>query len=295
MSRPDVSRPPGIADALRAKISAGEYPEGSKLPGEIALAEQLGASRSTVRRAVAELGREGLVSAARGRGTFVRIRPERRTILIDDGAAHEDLLAAAFEPARRGWIPVWPARIASSVQQGPGHGYGHGNGQQQGEATPRGSVRPRRLRVVGCDPQRAEALAVPPKQPVVLREQRWRHQENGSVIAVSSCAAADRLSALLDAAQDGDGDGSGANRTDADLYAELVRAHGPAVFATSIRARMPTARERDELELEIGVPLLVIARVMYDACDMPMEVTTVHAPADRFEATHSGRRPILSL
>lgn len=292
MSRPDAVHPTGIADALRAKISAGEYPEGSKLPGEIALAEQLGASRSTVRRAVAELGREGLVSAARGRGTFVRIRPDRRVVLIDDRAEREDLLAAAFEPARRGWIPVWPARFGPSGRQGLGPGQQAQASTQPTQPTQRGGARSRRLRVVGCDQRRAEALGLRPKQPVVLREQRWRHQENGSLIAVSSCAAADRLSALLDAAPDGYG---GAHRSEADLYDELVRAHGPAAFATTVRARMPSARERDELELESGVPLLVITRVMYDPCDMPMEATTVHAPADRFEAAHCGRRPILCL
>jgi DNA-binding transcriptional regulator YhcF (GntR family) len=67
-----------LADALRAQIEDGEYPPGSRLPGEDALGRSHRVGRETVRQAVAILRNEGLVTTARGRGTIVRA-PHRRT------------------------------------------------------------------------------------------------------------------------------------------------------------------------------------------------------------------------
>ncbi len=59
------------ADALAARIAAGEWPVGSPLPGEHALAAELGVGRSTVREAVRALTSRGLVRARQGAGVFV--------------------------------------------------------------------------------------------------------------------------------------------------------------------------------------------------------------------------------
>jgi GntR family transcriptional regulator len=56
---------------LRDSIASGRLEQGGALPGEQALALKHGVSRVTVRRALAELEREGLVSRRRGAGTFV--------------------------------------------------------------------------------------------------------------------------------------------------------------------------------------------------------------------------------
>jgi GntR family transcriptional regulator len=56
---------------LRDRIASGRLEQGGLLPGEQALAVKHGVSRVTVRRALAELEREGLVSRRRGAGTFV--------------------------------------------------------------------------------------------------------------------------------------------------------------------------------------------------------------------------------
>ena len=56
---------------LRDRIANGRLEQGGLLPGEQALAVKHGVSRVTVRRALAELEREGLVSRRRGAGTFV--------------------------------------------------------------------------------------------------------------------------------------------------------------------------------------------------------------------------------
>ena len=67
-----------IAEQLTAAIAAGTLPPGTRLPPERELAESLGVSRMTVRQALGDLERDGLLRRVVGRagGTFVR-EPEQ--------------------------------------------------------------------------------------------------------------------------------------------------------------------------------------------------------------------------
>ncbi|WP_392353879.1 GntR family transcriptional regulator [Brevundimonas sp. LF-1] len=56
---------------LAERIRRGVFPPGSLLPGEHQIAELLGASRITIKRAMNELADAGLVTRHRGRGTVV--------------------------------------------------------------------------------------------------------------------------------------------------------------------------------------------------------------------------------
>lgn len=60
-----------IARVLEREIRAGTVPRGEQLPGETALAERFSVSRNTVRAALSELGRAGLISTLSGKGSFV--------------------------------------------------------------------------------------------------------------------------------------------------------------------------------------------------------------------------------
>jgi len=60
-----------IADDVEQEIICGIYASGERLPGEIEIAQRFDVNRHTVRRALAELARRGLVRAERGSGTFV--------------------------------------------------------------------------------------------------------------------------------------------------------------------------------------------------------------------------------
>jgi DNA-binding GntR family transcriptional regulator len=60
-----------IAAELRARIEGGGLPAGGALPSEAELRRRYGASRNTVRQALALLERDGLVVAEHGRGRFV--------------------------------------------------------------------------------------------------------------------------------------------------------------------------------------------------------------------------------
>jgi DNA-binding GntR family transcriptional regulator len=61
-----------LAEVLRARIEAGEFAGGRKLPSEAALMEAHALSRTTVRAALKELQNQGLLRSASGRGYFVR-------------------------------------------------------------------------------------------------------------------------------------------------------------------------------------------------------------------------------
>ncbi|MGA0332400.1 MAG: phosphonate metabolism transcriptional regulator PhnF [Kiritimatiellia bacterium] len=63
-----------LAAHLRNAIVQGEYTPGSQLPGEIQISHTCGLNRHTVRAALAELEKEGLVYKVQGKGTFVAIR-----------------------------------------------------------------------------------------------------------------------------------------------------------------------------------------------------------------------------
>jgi GntR family mannosyl-D-glycerate transport/metabolism transcriptional repressor len=57
---------------IRAGINAGEWSIGAVLPGEVALAQKYGVARVTIRRALALLEAEGLLTRRAGHGRVVR-------------------------------------------------------------------------------------------------------------------------------------------------------------------------------------------------------------------------------
>ncbi|MFI6981530.1 GntR family transcriptional regulator [Embleya sp. NPDC050154] len=68
-----------IADDLRVRIEAGEFPPGKRLPGEPALVKQYGVAKMTANGALKLLVNEGLAYSKPGSGTYVRdFQPLRR-------------------------------------------------------------------------------------------------------------------------------------------------------------------------------------------------------------------------
>ncbi|MER7205186.1 GntR family transcriptional regulator [Streptomyces sp. CB01635] len=60
-----------VALALADEIRAGVHADGAKLPGEHALRERFGVSRTTVRQALGVLGEQGLIETHAGIGSIV--------------------------------------------------------------------------------------------------------------------------------------------------------------------------------------------------------------------------------
>lgn len=59
------------AERLREQVESGRWPVGAKLPGENALAKELGVGRSTVREAIRALAGSGMLETRQGAGVFV--------------------------------------------------------------------------------------------------------------------------------------------------------------------------------------------------------------------------------
>jgi GntR family transcriptional regulator len=68
---------------LAALIRDGAWPPGEALPGEPALCAHYGVSRGTLRHALQELARAGLIERHQGRGSFVR-GPKREGAIAGD-------------------------------------------------------------------------------------------------------------------------------------------------------------------------------------------------------------------
>lgn len=60
-----------IKESLALQITSGRWRPGEELPSEADLCRFYGVSRGTIRRAISDLARQGLLNTRQGRGTFV--------------------------------------------------------------------------------------------------------------------------------------------------------------------------------------------------------------------------------
>lgn len=106
-----------VAQHLEQLIESGELPAGTRLENEIDLADQLGLSRPTMRRAIAYLVDRGLLVRKRGVGTQVIHAKVRRQIELT--SLFDDLAKARREPSTRVLgFTVEPAPDALAVELG---------------------------------------------------------------------------------------------------------------------------------------------------------------------------------
>lgn len=107
---------------LRDRLLAGVFQPGQQLPPEPALCQQFGVSRITLRRAVSDLEREGLLQRVQGRGTFVRVQNARAPEVRGEGYI-EDLRHLAADTTVKvlelNEVAATP-RVAERLQLPPG-------------------------------------------------------------------------------------------------------------------------------------------------------------------------------
>lgn len=125
-SRPDGGEGPvplyrRISDELKARIEAGEYVPGDRLPSELELARTYGVSRITSRQALDLLAAEGLLVRRQGMGSFVASRRVTQPLVrLTDFV--EDMAEAGLRPESRvlsfGTITA-PAEIADMLGLDP--------------------------------------------------------------------------------------------------------------------------------------------------------------------------------
>ncbi|RIH85973.1 GntR family transcriptional regulator [Calidithermus roseus] len=87
--------------ALRERLASGEWRSGQALPPERELAQQLGVSRITLRRALERLEDEGLLIRRQGSGTYVSQRVEQ-TLTALTGFS-QDMAARGLRASSR-WL-----------------------------------------------------------------------------------------------------------------------------------------------------------------------------------------------
>jgi len=85
-----------VAQHFEQSIAAGTLPQGTLLDNEILLAEQLGISRPTMRRAMEQLVDQGLIVRRRGIGTRVVQPKVRRPLELT--SLHDDLASTGQQP-----------------------------------------------------------------------------------------------------------------------------------------------------------------------------------------------------
>lgn len=89
-----------LQNLIRERIAAGSWRPGEAIPSELALVQQFGIARMTVRQAIDGLIREGLLVRARGRGTFVAHPRVERELSRLYGFS-EDMRSRGMVPAAR--------------------------------------------------------------------------------------------------------------------------------------------------------------------------------------------------
>lgn len=106
---------------LLEKINTGEWKEGERIPTELELKNDLSLSRSTIRQALTEIEREGMIERRRGIGSTVchkRIRPE----LMKLTSFTEDMTSRGHVPGSRSIeinYVVPPLRVTDALDIAP--------------------------------------------------------------------------------------------------------------------------------------------------------------------------------
>jgi len=210
-----------IADDLRSKIDAGEYPPGSVLPTLQELVSSYRVGRETARRAIKQLENEGLVDAIRHRGTVVRDRPERSKIVRTRGV-YRDALGYLMARDSSDW-----RELRSSVVE----------------------YRPARTLPAGV----AELLGVRPDDDVLVRDRLLGDPERPAQrqAAVSYLPRDITQGTAIEQRRTGPGG----------LYDRLEEICGELVWDEEISAEPATPTDVDQLSLRAGTPVLRIFRV----------------------------------
>lgn len=231
-----------IADDLRLKIEKGELRPGDRLPPEPELCVTYGASRNTVRLAIAALLNRGLVVPRQGLGTFVAEEIVPYTVLLS---------------AERGW----------NGEAGQGGAYV--------QAVKLAGRNPETHRFVvevrEATDDVAEHLDIAPGDPVVLRyAERLIDGQPWSIISSFY---------PMDIARGTPLELAGSIRQGViRLLAEL--GHQQTSYRDEITARMPDLPEYSFFRLPGGIPLIVVDRTAYDSA-RPIRLTRHIYPADR--------------
>lgn len=236
-----------VADALRERITGGEFAPGDQLPSYSQIEAEYGVAVTTAQRAIRTLKAEGLVEGHAGKGNYVR--QERKIVTLS---------ASFVKPDVNGTWTTWRAAAAEQGLKGS---------QSIDEATQ-----------VAPPSEVADALRLPDGELAVVR--RRTMYLNGEPVQLAdsyfpvgiaegtALARAERIPRGASA-----------------LMAEL--GHRVVECDEFVAARMPTAREVQALSIKEGVPVIEIFRVSKAAEGRPVECEIFVLSADRHRLKYS--------
>jgi GntR family transcriptional regulator len=243
-----------MVDELRAEILDGTRPPGSRMPSENELATRYGTSRPTVRRALAVLKGEGLITTEQGRGAFVRPKPHVRLLVT----------GASFRKHRALGLPGFNAQ---ALEQGQ-----------------RPEQRIRSVGTVAAPHEVAVRLGLGDGAPVVLRRRVFLLEGEATALVDSYYPAEWASGTAIEQP----------HRIKGGVYALIEDPDGPirrqvARSVDELTARMPTPDETNALALPPGVPVVHVTRTVFDSADLPVEVQDSVMAADRHEFRYEER------
>jgi GntR family transcriptional regulator len=108
-----------LKEILRGQVRSGQLHAGEQLPGEHALCEHYGVSRTVVRQALADLDLENVIERRKGRGTFVSHHRFAQGLVQHLGGLHDDIKAMGRtlrSQVRRFTIELADTEIAERLQ-----------------------------------------------------------------------------------------------------------------------------------------------------------------------------------
>jgi GntR family transcriptional regulator len=242
-----------IADDLRRRITAGEWPPGTTLPGYAGLVAEYEVGRGVISDALDLLEAEGLISVVKRRGITVRERGARRRV-------HRGTLVTR-DPARGYVMPA----AAGPDEPWQAHG------------------RPRRD-TVPITERAAELLGVEPGMPILRRRRVTSPTGEPPFQLVDTWIHPRGVADAPQVAEAGTGPGGYLDRLE-------EAGHGPIAWTEYMRVRMPSPEEARQVDMPAAMPVLELARVGTSARDdSPIEVTVCVIPADRVEVVTELRR-----
>lgn len=118
-----------IYQKLHERIVAGHYPSGMRLPTEVELCGEFGASRNTVRSALDKLSAEDLIYKIRGSGCYVKNNSAGKSgivsvmyhgememvVRIQDMILSRNCLMTLFSQRKEGWSPDVESQFLEQV------------------------------------------------------------------------------------------------------------------------------------------------------------------------------------
>lgn len=242
-----------IATQIKARIEAGEWTPGEKLPTLDEFAEEFSANRDTIGRSLGLLETEGYVLSRRGSGTKV-IYGARRPRRKRGDQVKRNMLSLGYS---------FPS--ASGSEQWMKHG----------EAS--------NERVKLTDERIADLLKVK-RGTKVLRRHRVTGPHGEAPFQINISWIHPRVANL---AADVDANPAAGEW----LYRIEQGGHWPIGWREIHRARMPTKDEAELLEIPDSLPVLEIIRVGTSGQDgEPVEVTEYIIASDRVETEHTLQR-----